>query len=162
MSKRPRKKFKFDPASLQAQLKAMTDEDLQKHAEDNSIDLSKAGSREAAEAAIIVATEDKARAEYEAAADKPAERGPELDKVQSATVRLVWDNFSRNVPYAAQSMGHHDLTDEQRKAAPDHGVPDGRYRVIGADWILIFEGGRFVEAEKATPTSDAATYREVA
>lgn len=163
MTKKPtRRKFKFDPAPLEAQLKAMSDQDLQKYADENKIDVSKAGSREAAEAVIVVAAEEKARAEFDAAADKPADRGPELDKVQAATVRNVWDNFSRNVPYGAQSSGYHDLPDDQRKDAPDHGIPNGRYRVLGADWIMIFEDGRFVEAEKATPTTNPDVYREVA
>lgn len=33
----------------------------------------------------------------------------------------------------------------------DYPIADGRYRVQGSDWVIAFEGGGFVEAQRAEP-----------
>lgn len=162
MSKRKMKPFAFDDAPLRAALTAMSDDDLKTFAAANRVDISTATSREAIEAAIVVAAEANAKAAYDAEAAKPVPKGAKLDRVQTETVRRVWTRFSANVPYKAQSSGRFEATEEDLTDERNHGVPDGRYRVLGADWILIFDGGWLVEAEKATTATDGASYQEIA
>lgn len=85
----------------------------------------------------------------------------ELTGEQIATVQKLWTRFSRDLPRAALSAGHHEIDKDQRKQAEDHGVPDGDYRVSGADWILTFEDGRLAGAKRGGPSADPASYATV-
>jgi hypothetical protein len=159
--------------TLREELAKLDDTDLRKFAEDRKVDISATSSRADAEALI---ERDAVRKAEEAAAAKPVKKpvkaggnaktgrraiGDELTDEQVTAVQGVWAWWCRDVPYAAQSAGWWEMDKAQRKSATDHGVPDGDYRVLGADWILTFRGGRFIEATKARPDTRADSYSDV-
>lgn len=84
----------------------------------------------------------------------------DLNSEQVGAVQKVWAQFARSIPFAAHSKGVHEVEPEKREDGEDHGVPDGNYRVVGADWLLTFEGGRFVGAANAVNVKPE-DYREV-
>lgn len=104
----------------------------------------------------------------EATAAPPPDDAPDTPAVAASeppsphrAIRAAWTEFARAVPYAAQSSGVHVPSDEAVAAAPDLGVPDGRYRVMGADWILTFADGKFVGAERAGAAAQPGAYVEI-
>lgn len=151
-------------------LAKLSDKDLQNYAKQHKITLAEGQSRDDAIAAIELHHEEADKAAAAAKSPvrggasgksaKPAD-GAELTGEQIEAVQRVWADFSRNIPQPAMSSGTHQLTQDERKAAFDYGVPDGDYRVVGADWILTFERGRFVEASRGGPTTKADSYASV-
>lgn len=160
-------------AALRATLAAMSDAELRKFAEGHSVDAGGATSRDEVEAAIETATVRRAE---EAAKGKPPKQpvksggnakrgqraiGDPLTDEQVEAVQKVWIWWSRNIPLSAHSSGVWQIDADSRKDAKDHGVPNGDYRVIGADWIMSFRGGRFVEAVRAAADTRADSYATV-
>ncbi|UZE47917.1 hypothetical protein ONR75_24075 [Rhodopseudomonas sp. P2A-2r] len=158
---------------LREELAALDPEALKKRATDLRIDISSATSREDIE--TLIERDAVAKAE-EAAAAKPARQpvksggnaatgrralGDDLTDDQIAAIQKVWAWYSRNTPFEAQSSGVWEIDKSGRKDAKDHGVLDGDYRVLGADWILAFRGGRFVSATRARPDTRADSYANV-
>jgi hypothetical protein len=94
----------------------------------------------------------------------------------AATIRAISAAFSGNLPPAAVSGGSYDMA-QARDIAEDHaseaamlpipqvppatGVPDGRYRVAGHDWIVTIAGELAVLFERGGPQTDPASYTEV-
>ncbi|HXF45753.1 MAG TPA: hypothetical protein VNK91_06505 [Burkholderiaceae bacterium] len=64
-------------------------------------------------------------------------------------VRQVTSAFVGRLPAAARS-GHYRVEPGDQFDG-SYAVPDGHYRVVGADWIVAFRDGRFVEAYRALP-----------
>lgn len=101
---------------------------------------------------------------------------PNVSADSAETIRAVSAAFSGNLPPAALSGGSYDMA-QARDIAADHageasmlpipvlpaatGVPDGRYRVAGHDWIVTIAGELAVLFERGTPKTDPATYTEV-
>jgi hypothetical protein len=77
-----------------------------------------------------------------------ARRRP-LTVTQQAAVRRAWGAFARAIPGPIHSSGHWAKPEDLPADRVD--VPNGIYRVSGADWILRFQGGVFVEAFRAAP-----------
>ncbi|NUU41381.1 hypothetical protein [Tardiphaga robiniae] len=92
---------------------------------------------------------------------KKKAEGGELSDDQIEAIQKVWIEFSRGIPQSTLSSGVFELEKDKRRAAKDHDVPDGDYRVIGADWILSFDNGRFVEAQRGGPDTPADSYASV-
>lgn len=160
-------------AKLRYTFAAMSDAELRKAAEDIGVDVSAASSREEVEAALEVVAVRRAE---EAAKAKPPKQpvksggnakrgqraiGDPLTDEQIEAVQKVWTWWSRNIPLSAHSSGVWQIEAGARKEAKDHGVPNGDYRVIGADWIMSFRGGRFVEAVRAAADTRADSYATV-
>ena len=151
----------------------MTDQELQKYADDHGVSLKAASSRDGA---VDLLEKDAVRKAEAAAAQKPVKQpvksggnakagrramGDELNDEQIAAVQKVWAWWSRNMPFSAQSSGAWEIEKEKRKDGEDHGVPNGDYRVLGADWILTFHGGRFVSAARANIHTRSDSYANV-
>lgn len=78
-------------------------------------------------------------------------------------VRRISTAFSHAVPQEALATGALDL-ERKREPAPvvpgldlgrdPKGVPDGRYRVDGNDWIVTFKGGKVASFERGRPDTD--------
>lgn len=153
---KPKRLSKQDVAKL-------SDDDLKTYAAEHKIDLSSVKTREDAEAAVESHFEevDKAEAEKASGKVKAAKREPLTEGDVAEVVQKVWAQFARAIPQPAISSGSYALTKEQRKVAEDLGMPDGDYRIIGADWILRFEKGRFVEAVRGGPNTDPESYVSV-
>jgi hypothetical protein len=98
----------------------------------------------------------------EAEGVKHVEMKPEHIK----TLQRISAAFSRNVPLAAASSGVHDVVAAREAPRPDvpnvgpsaKGVPDGRYRVEGNDYIVTIDGGEAMLFERAQPETDPAEY----
>ncbi|WP_445493205.1 hypothetical protein [Rhodopseudomonas sp. RCAM05734] len=159
--------------TLREQLAKLDDAGLRKYAEEAHVDISGATTRDDVEA--LIEREAVRKAEAAAAAKSPRQpvkaggraktgrraMGEDLTDEHISAVQKVWAWWSRNVPQTAMSQGAWTLDRDARKEATDHGVPDGDYRVLGADWILTFAGGRFIEAIKASPETRADSYANV-
>jgi hypothetical protein len=79
-------------------------------------------------------------------------RADETDKA----VREVYNAFTAAIPARAQSSGAHEVPKDEWAAAARRDVPDGRYRVLGADWIMQFKGGRLIAAVRANEQTSPA------
>ncbi len=155
---------------LRSYLRRLDIEGLRKRATERAVDISADASRDQIEAAIEAEALKQAQ---EKAADKSPGNtndnaniggfaaGDPLDDEQISSIQKIWALFSRNVPFAAHSQGVWEIEKDKRKDAVDHGVPDGDYRVLGADWILTFRGGRFVQATKGTAATRSDSYSNV-
>jgi hypothetical protein len=91
-----------------------------------------------------------------------AERPQPAEGDVAKTMRAIHVAFARDVPVDMVRSGRFDL-EGQRKAAETalqkfgpspEDVPDGRYRVDGADYIYTVKGGELVMVEKARPETD--------
>lgn len=92
------------------------------------------------------------------AARKPSTRragsrrtAPVRETERNEGIRRAWAAFAHNIPAAALSAGHFkpEGAATSSTAFSDTKVPNGTYRVEGADWLLTFKGGAFVEAHHA-------------
>jgi hypothetical protein len=172
------KEIEKEIEALRQRLKAMSDDEIKSYAVTQGVDISQAKSRADIEAAIELDQEAKMKAAAADAAKADEDRkkasrkkfrrgkgelgaGPELNAEQIATVQKVWAGFAINIPYKAMSQGRFELDEDELQTAVDHEIPDGVYRVSGADWLLTFDQGRFVEAAKASPQTDPASSRSV-
>lgn len=73
-----------------------------------------------------------------------------LQPAQAAAVRDFLADFCRDLPQEARG-GLYRAVKGDRFAATRVLVPDGRYRVMGSDWVLGFERGKFLDAVRAVP-----------
>lgn len=75
----------------------------------------------------------------------------ELGKDEARTVRQFVAAFSARLPNGAAQQGAIVADDNDPRLAGEFAVPDGRYRVVGSDWIVVFRKHRFAGAELARP-----------
>lgn len=160
-------------AALRAELKGLDSHDLVERGKALGLDVIGASSRDDAEEMIEVEIVRRAEAAAREAAPKTPVKsggnartgkraiGNDLDDAAIAAVQKVWAWWSRNISREAQSQGVWELPKDRRRDATDHKVPDGDYRVLGADWILSFRGGRFVQALRATQETRSDSYANV-
>lgn len=144
------------------EIENVTNEQLSEFVKRNNIDVTACKSRDDVIAAIELhneALKPPAPPRSKRGKREPA-AGAELSGVQVGAVQKVWAQFARAIPFAAHSKGVHEVEPGKREDGEDHGVPDGNYRVVGADWLLTFEGGRFVGAANAVDVKPE-DYREV-
>lgn len=77
--------------------------------------------------------------------ERPAALADDAD--QDTIVRFVYERFARSIPQAALRAGLHEPDQEQEPKYKE--VEDGKYRVVGADWIVHFKAGRVLMFELA-------------
>lgn len=70
-------------------------------------------------------------------------------------VRQVYSTFV-NRPAHSAALGPYQASKAELRDGLEHPVPDGRYRLIGYDWVLTFRGGKFAAADPAGPTTNPA------
>lgn len=91
-----------------------------------------------------------------------AEKSATADQARDGAVRSVNSAFNRNPPRAIFSAGHYTVPKDEIDEADKLPVPDGRYRIIGLDWIHEFKGGKWIATEKARPNVDPKGIVEIA
>lgn len=64
------------------------------------------------------------------------------------SVRLAFSRFANAIPGGAQSSGYFVPPETQMWQCV---VPDGKYRVAGADWIVVIVDNRIAEICRAVP-----------
>jgi hypothetical protein len=108
----------------------------------------------------------KARAKTKAAR-KPARSNAPLTDEAADKLRRVVHPFALGMPHALLATGVWDVK-EARKADPAlryepdvDGVPEGRYRIGGSDFIVTIAGDDVAMVEKARPDADPAGYTTV-
>jgi hypothetical protein len=72
-------------------------------------------------------------------------------------LRAIHARFAHAIPTPAFSSGVHEPQDPVEAK----GVPDGQYRVVGADWIMTVEKGLVTVFQKAFPGLDPKGITEI-
>jgi hypothetical protein len=75
----------------------------------------------------------------------------QVDPAVAARVRSFWQTFASDLPSGATARGRYAPVDGDRYLDMAVEVPDGTYRVLGADWVLQFKQNRLVSAVLARP-----------
>lgn len=80
-----------------------------------------------------------------------------LQKAQADALRAFNADFTGNLPELAAKSGHYDAQpdDRFRKRIP---APDGRYRVLGSDWVIAISRGKFLDAARVAPPEFGGDY----
>lgn len=81
-----------------------------------------------------------------------------LDRGVHRAIQRVHNLFIAALPPSARSSGHFaPAEDHLLREKPEADVPDGAYRLMGSDWIVVFQEGRVAEFYLADriDTSDA-------
>jgi hypothetical protein len=87
----------------------------------------------------------------------PRDRAPEpaplppLDPAIAANLRALWREFARDLPSGATHAGRYVPTDGDRWCGLALEVPDGTYRIAGAEWVFTFKQNQLVGATRVTP-----------
>lgn len=76
-----------------------------------------------------------------------------LQGTQAKHLRGFNEDFCAKLPGDAR-FGRYDAEPGDRFAKVRVPVPNGRYRVVGSEWIHEFVGGRFVRAVRATAENE--------
>lgn len=142
---------------LAAKLKRMDVTELRLYAEKTGVDLSSAPHRDDIVAAIELkeendakaaaaqkAIEDDEKAQGEKIRDEADQRGP-IER----RVRALNAEFCRDVPQEARA-GSFDPGEDHARFGGEYDVPDGRYRVVGSDWLFDIADKRVAGAQRAT------------
>jgi hypothetical protein len=141
---------------LAAEMASMTDEQLADLATRAEVDAKAYPKRKDLIAAIEL------KAEADAAVGRQALR--EADEAQKKAVededarrpapsRIIVQlnaEFCRDMPEAARSSGAFEPDDGDPRFGGDYNVQNGKYRVVGSDWLFLIAGKRLVSAERAT------------
>jgi hypothetical protein len=72
-------------------------------------------------------------------------------------LRAAFAQFARAIPAAAFSAGAH----EPQEAVEVKGVPNGDYRIAGADWIMTVTNGAVTVFQRAHPGVDPKDVTEI-
>lgn len=98
--------------------------------------------------------DSRSRAHPQASADpsrqeqKSDQPEGKLSRQHKAALQQMARQFGRAVPAAALSAGAYEVPEEQQSEVE---APDGLYRIGGGDWLFTIKGGKFTQAERATP-----------
>ena len=87
-----------------------------------------------------------------------------LSTDQAETIQHITIEFGKNLPQAAVTAGKYEAAQAEEEGLviqPASGVPDGRYRVEGHDWIITVAGEQTVLFERGGPSTDPATVTSV-
>lgn len=104
---------------------------------------------EARLAAERLAAEEKAkREEFYQTKEGRKQRAIDERAARDTAIRSVHAGFIRALPSSARMQGTHQVAPDSI-AAGDHPVPDGRYRVLGSDWVMSFKDGKWASADMA-------------
>lgn len=154
-------------AELRASLEHYEEPALQKIAAEMKLDLGECDTREdrifliadtewsrcdaeiKADAERKLREEEKARREaFYQTKDGKKQRAIDEAAARDNAIRRVHGGFIRSLPSSARMQGTHQV-DPASSAAGDHPVPDGRYRVLGSDWVMSFKDGKWASADLA-------------
>jgi hypothetical protein len=81
----------------------------------------------------------------------------EQQNEQHRILRAAHARFAKAIPVAAASSGAH----EPQEAVEVPGVPNGDYRIAGADWIMTVTNGAVTVFQRAQPGVDFTGVTEI-
>lgn len=77
-------------------------------------------------------------------------------------VEFMSRQFSSAIPEAALRENPYELPeDDALRRMKNDKVPDGRYRVVGHEYVLEFADGHLTTVEHVTPTTDSDSYTPI-
>lgn len=143
-------------AELAAEMQQMDDAQLAELAKRAEVDAKAHPKRDDLIAAIEL------KAEADAAEGRRAMR--DADEKQKAAVeqedakrsepariiRALNAEFCREIPEAARASGAFEPDDGDPRFGGDYNVKNGKYRVVGSNWLFLIAGKKLVSAELAT------------
>lgn len=143
-------------ADVTAAIERMDDVEVGLFAEKNGVDLAGLSTRVDKVAAIELKLDADAKAAADAAAiaDIEADQADDIaaeDDGRDATARIIRrlnSEFCGDVPQAAREGGYEP--DEGGAFSGEYPVKDGRYRVVGSEWLFDFKKKRLVSANRAS------------
>lgn len=142
-------------ADLSAQIGRMDEVELGLFAQQVGVDASKTPAREDLIAAIEL------KAEVDAAAGRQALRDMEAEETVSVAdedsrrpaasriIRALNAEFCRDIPQEGRH-GSFEPDEDHPRFGGDYDVPNGKYRVVGSDWLFLIHRNKLQGAELAT------------
>lgn len=68
-------------------------------------------------------------------------------------LRSFSTRFAAALPPNSHASGHYTAIEGDRYGEYRFAAPNGSYRVVGADWVLVIRKNKFVSAHRAVPPS---------